>query len=383
VLSTPGITPQGIQSTGELLKHQSLRQAFSRGRNQEPAPNIPPQQSLEDVNFGQKPGMPSKKSAISNEAASQIVSPDERGQPQVNTKNPLRPEAKIPKPFTAEQRIDEIGKLGERFPHLSYPELSQMQAENEARYMGQSEAERKEDERLRATQDRLQNKFQSSLEKKLQKKGPETFADLTGEMQNNLIRGMERDLASNPSLSEDDAVNTWTQKGLDLAKAKSKLNGIADSSLFALPIILDKENYRRQLSDLGDIYRKAGNSEEFYNTLQTKFNMSPQGASTLAYPLNKDLTSHLNKAEKGKKSNARNIAIGIEDKITPNDSLLTIGRQLLMNDADFNIRDFFNQLSEDKDEIGLTQRQRRELTESGQWGPSWGDMLILPIFRGL
>jgi hypothetical protein len=377
--------PQVVQSGTELLKQQGIRQAYANQANRIQGqggaggqPALPPNIAQTYAQIGRQSGTGQPN------AAPETVSPYQTGQPQVVGTNPLRPETTTVKPMTPQQKVDDINQLAENFPNLTYPDLKAMSDENEQRRIAQPEAERAEDDRLRGIQDRLRTGFDTLLQKKLQKTPADTFKNLTGEMQNNLIRSMNKDLREHPELSEDDVINKWTQKGLDLAKAKSKLDAKLGSSIFALPILLNRSEYRKGLEDLGDVYRQAGNSEEFFNTLR-EYGFSPRGAGSLAYKNNSTLQKYVDSSQKSgsmllghRGDNARKIALGIENLITPQDSILAIANDLVIRDRLFPLNDFLNQIREDKDEIGLTPRQRRELSEAGHVMPYWSDILVLP-----
>lgn len=390
----PGITPQTQQTLGELARFQALRQQFNRNRSApQPGnanPQLPPniQAQVDAINSGALSSANAPNRPMSNVSGHQEpgenVSAYETGQPQVGPQNPLREQTKTVRPMTPQEKIDDIAQLGEEFQGLTYPELKAMSDENERRRQAQPEAERAEDARLREVKERLRTGFKSLLEQKLQKTDKGTYEDLTGEMQNNLVRSMEKDLRSNPRLTEDDVINKWTQKGLDLAKAKTSLEGKLGSSWFATPIILNKSEYRKELEDIADVYRKAGNSEEFYKTLRA-YGFSPRGAGSLTYKMNPKLSESLRSAQKGKNlnptfnaSNSRKIATDVESLITPQDSILSIANELLLKDPNFDLRNFLDQLREDKDQIGFTPRQQRELSEAGHLSPSWPDILVLP-----
>jgi hypothetical protein len=144
------------------------------------------------------------------------------------------------------------------------------------------------------------------------------------------------------------------------------------------------------LKEYSDIFKKSGNSEEMYNLLQEQFGMSPQGSASIAFPLNKNLNDRIMKTRMipvqsilDPKEDARQIATELEPFITPNDSLLSIVQALSARHPVFNQQAFFDQIAEDKGDLGLNDRQQRELGE-GRKGiiPHWGDILILPnIFR--
>jgi hypothetical protein len=61
---------------------------------------------------------------------------------------------------------------------------------------------------------------------------------------------------------------------------------------------------------------------------------------------------------------------------------LAIVRRLSERDPYFDQQSFLDQISEDKDQLGLNERQRLELAEGAKGIlPNWADLLYLPIFR--
>lgn len=400
-LSIPGAAekPQVVQTMGELLRNQGLKQGFKNQSSSKP--NFSAQSNenrvLDEIKFANLAEQ--RKSPINQNENPQNqinVLPNQQGQPQIVPKNPLSPELQPAVRWSTERMGEEIGDLADKHPYMTYDQIKQQAIENEQRYLQQPEDARRQQDLLRETQERIRGKFDKLLETKLQKQGSQVFADVSGSMKNNLIRGMESDLSRNPNKSEDDVINSWTEKGLDLAKTKKLLEAKAGSNLFATPILFNKEAYRKELEQFSDIYKKAANSEEFYNSLQSLYGMSPMGAAYLAYPRTKEVSSYLNSIKipnnrtgvpyidpKKSYDNSRKIAADIGHLITPQDSLLAIARELQQKDPYFNKAAFFEQLGNDKEEIGLNARQQRELTDSSQLLPSWADVLILPIFRGL
>lgn len=391
--SIPGITPQMIQSGAELLKNQSVRNAYQQRRNPELGQNILPpgkEQDFANIKFANLPEKTNQTRPERN-LQRQENAINEPGQPQISERNPLRQEAVPPKPWTPEQRDADIAKVFEQNPYLTLPEAIQRSADNEARYMAQPSAERAQDEYFKGVESDLENEFTKQMETKLQKSGEGVFKDVTGEMINNMKREMSRELRTTPEANIKDIANKWSNKALDLAKTKSILDKEANSNLFATPLLLDKNKLLDKLKSFQKIFHETGNDEEFYNNLKEKFTMSPQGAASIAFPLNKNLSKYVGSTKQGSMhqpltntANAKKRAVEIEDKLTAGDSLLAIARALKMKDIYFSEKDFFNQLREDQDNLPLTSRQQRELTEgASDFLPSWGDILILPFFRGI
>ncbi len=388
--------PQLIESGSKVFGKEAQRQNFSRKAGELPGERIQAGQGLSnaklnDVQFANLKGQNQPERGVQTPA----VLPEDFGQPQVVNRNPLRPEAQDKLPWTPQQRDSDTSRVWNDNPDLTFEQAREISANNESRDLARPAVERAQDANLRAVQDLAQDKFKKSLETKLQKTGTGTYADISGEMQNNLIRGMERDLRSNPQATVDDVVNDWTNRALDLAKTKGQLNELASSRTWFDKIAKPQENYEK-LKSAQKIFEKAGNNEEFYNILRraetdksTGFNMSPQGAALIAYPRSKRIAEYISSSKVTPHqpglmaTDSRKKAIDIEDLLTSSDSLLSITKAFKMHDPSFNERDFFSQLREDQDQIGLNPRQRRELiTGESDIFPDWGDLWTIPPNKG-
>jgi hypothetical protein len=381
----PGITPQMIESGAKLLKNSAQREAYNRNReNVEVGNAINP--SIADIQFGnlQQRNQPSMGRETSN------VSPNEMGQPQINQKNPLREEAQPKLPWTPSRRDEEISKVWNNNPNLSFEEAASIAADNEKRDMEKPAALRAQDEALNEIQKTANDKFTKNLELKLQKSKEGVFNDISGEMINNLQRGMERDLRTNPKATVDDVVNDWTNRALDLAKAKTQMNELASGRSFIDNVFKSQQTFDK-LKSYGKIFEKAGNQEEFYNILKSPegFNMSPQGAAYVAYDRSPKVDEYIKKSGRAssvpsqRSTQNRKRAVDIENILTSGDSLLAIAKDFKIRDPYFDERSFFSQLREDQDRISLSPRQRRELGEAeSEIFPDWGDIWVLPTFKG-
>ena len=198
---------------------------------------------------------------------------------------------------------------------------------------------------------------------------------------------MIRDLIENPNSDIDNVANDWSERLYRTAIAKGKLKTLGSTS--GWENFLKGNEPTKKLSEYRDIFKKSGNLEEFRNILQgPEFGMSSQGSASIAYPPSKQISEYISKVKgsltpDSSEQKARKAALDIEKlRISPDDSVLSIARALTEKDPFFNQQAFFDQLSEDKDSIGLNERQRLELAEGTRnILPNWGDLLYLPIFR--
>ncbi len=276
LFSIPGLTPQMVQVLPELLKQQNLRQSFAnRGKGQREIQGgeqlTPEESSLQTKEFFQPGRIGSQGNEPTQIQGQQIVRPEEQGQPQIQENNPLRQEAVPRKTWSPQRYEQEIGRVWEDNPNLTLQEAVGLAQANEQRYLNEPESIRKQDDYFREQQDRVDGAFQKQLETKLQKKGEDVFNDITGESLNNLKRSMYRDLRTNPDLTVEDVANKWSNKALDLGKAKSQINKLSNDDFSDK---LFKGNKRReQLETYQKIFKETGDSEEYYNTLIDKFDI--------------------------------------------------------------------------------------------------------------
>lgn len=392
LLAIPGITPQAIQTFGELAKQQNIRNAYAQtrkgGREREQV--IEPEKKITEVKFANLPEnkLTSKQQKEKQEAP---VRSDEFNQPKIIEENPIRTEVLPPKPWTQERFDDEVAEDLNRFPNSTLDESFNRVKQKEARELAMPEAELRRDSYLRETQDRVHDKFRKQLELKLQKSGPETFSDITGEMQSNLLKTLDRDLKTKPKSSEDGIIDQWTTKALDLAKTKKDLEKFAKRDFLDVINPAKKHESLQRLKSFQKIFAETGNNEEFYNRLKSDLNLSAKAAASIAYPLNKSLQEFVKKIPSSPSEFsfddlkaadvARKTAIEAEKYLKDkNTSILSLMKALSDKDPFFDKQSFLDQIRDDQDDLGLQGFQKRELEEGvGDIYPNWGDIWLLPI----
>ena len=385
--SIPGITPQMIQSGSELLKQQGMRESAMKrgGRSGQPSGQEFAQgiKDIQGMQFGgdrfQGRGSQAQGNRNENETINQF------GQPQIQNENEIRPQAQPMAPWTPQRFEQEVADLADQYPEMNFSELSQKAKENEARYLAQPEAQRERDQFNRDQRKNLQTEFGSQLEDKLQKKGSDVYGDITGENRQRAMRLAERELKTNPNATINEVVNKYTNKLLDMAKAKTGLKKFATGEFFNKINPLKREDNRKRIESYSKIFKEAGNSEEFYNLLKSDFDLSPQGSASYAYKPSSNVEKYINKVKPtGKKDfseHSRKYAIDLEPLLTSDDSILSIAHAIRQKDPLFDQSSFFNQIRDDQNDIGLSPLVQRELGEAEfQYVPTWGDILYLPLF---
>jgi len=388
--SIPGITPQMIQSGSELLKQQQLREAYKRGRTpgQTYQPqNIPASGNIQDVKFGQLPNQVNRNNQEQEIPQGNYAS----GEPQIVQKNPLAPELQPAIPWTPEQRNEEISRVWDQYPGLPLPEIMQIVSDNERRYLEAPEAYQKQQQHLKNIQSEANEAIDAQLRKKLHiPKDKEIYEGnkITGETVNRIERGVSRDLRKNPNANVNDLVNTWTDRALENDKQKSQLDKLAARD-WSEKLSKRSENLEK-LKSISKSFKDFGNSQEYYNTLQSQFGVSPEGAASIAYPLSKYANNYISKIGPSQADNFYENTIkyaeDLGDYLTRDDSILSIAKNIKERDPFFDIKTFLSEIRSNQEDLGLKGQQKLEINERGIQDvfPNWGDIFLFPkLGRGL
>lgn len=382
----PGITPQMIQSFSELAKMNNQRNAYARGQG---GPGMGEVNVANSLDQAENAGMPMQQQF--NPAANPIPQGGANAQAagflpngktqQIENEPPLSDRTLTKPPWTPQQRDAKVTQYMNQ--GFLVDQAKDLASDDEQRDLASPAAYQKRLDELTAKSDQARGEFKRQLETKLQKAGEGVFKDVTGEMLVNMERGLERDLRTHPEASFKDVANAWSNKALDVAKAKGQVDKLAQTSGYEA--FFKGDQILNKLKSYEKIFKDSGNAEEYSNILKKSpseggFGLSPQGAASVAFPLSKSVKSFIDgfKVDMSNK-NAIKAAIGIEKFIDSDDSLLSIARALSLKNPDFKQEDFFAQLNQDQDNLRLNARQRRELAE-GQRDilPSWGDLKYLP-----
>jgi hypothetical protein len=401
IAGLPGVTPQLIETMGQLARQQSIRnnlEASRGGRTNTKTPTPSPEQDFRNIEFAGGIQRPEQQSNQNIQEQTRNVSPREKGQPQINPKNPLREEAQPGIPPSSEQVYDRALDILAIDPQLGLQGAWDQAIKEFNIDLARPEAERKRDEALRETQERIEGKFKEALETKLHKKfkpgsGEESiYSQLPGEYYTDLVRGLEKDLRENKKSSEKDVIDDWSTRGLDLTKTKSQLEKYAKSD-FGLKNLINKKAGKDKLDQYSNIYKKAGNSEQYFNYLKSDMGFSPQGAASVAFPLSKDLNKTVDRINKKSASlidesnfigggsygfGYHDLINDISKNIKDDDSLLSLSFKLKEKDPFFNQQEFFEEMNTRQDELRFNARQRREIAEGvSDWFTNWSDFLAL------
>jgi hypothetical protein len=421
---------QALQSLPEVLKQQNTRQAYQNygqggGSNGQAQPQGSGANPAQGVQSPQQGKFQNNLSQIPASQSAPLASPVENSPPQVSPENPTRPEALPQTRLSNDEFLNLVGKYARQFP-LEGPEQWQQKAlDEEQRRLGRPADVQAYDNYLKEKRNELEADFNKELQTHLHKAGAETFSDIPGDLQSDMISLIDRRLKENPRLNSKDAVRNGVKELFDFTKSKNALDKFAtkDFTNFLRPE-QRKENYSR-LNTFANIYDKLNRNEELYNKLKTfsttpqldaqgnlskpstiGLGLSPQEAAAIAYPTKKvsGLDEYISKIKPEKikfgagtvggikgggsfdtAKNAQSYAVNVEKYLNdPKASPLAIAREIRHKDPNFNQGAFFDQLRQDNENgvIKLNPQQERELTEgTSDLTPNWGDLWFLPFFK--
>lgn len=398
--SLPGTNPQIIQSGENLLRQEGMRKNIRENKGL--YGQTPNERLQVDLNLGKNITdrlPPSRSEPIRQDR--NIHQENIEEQNLIGGGNPTRDTVKTFQPPTPTEFQDKLGDIWDSNPQLDFNQARDLTEDYFSKLANQPEAVRAEDKRLEDARSSLNNEFKKELELKLQKQGPDTFQDLTGDMQNNLFRSMQRDLIDNPKMSKENAINKWTSKALELVKMKDELNGLARQNsikaFFNEGTTLDKVNNAQKY------YSDSGNLEEFYDFLRTEnseptrnangdvvqagrtgMGWSSGQAAQAAFPRSNKVKSYINGMDTKNFKDASKAAIDISQVMTRNDSPLAIARNIFNKNPEFDVRSFLRTMSDYQKDFGLSPRQIKELSADDRAVlPNWNDIWFLPDQRGL
>lgn len=400
--------PQIVQSGSELLRQQAQGNAYRKGiggnqrtgRQQE---NVSPQdspqnaQALRDTQFANfQPQQPSQTSQqgqrgqkippvgpVNNQQATPNMGSEENI-PKVIEGNALNEQNLTRLPWTPQQRNQTIADYIDQ--GFLPDQAKQLQADDEARDLSEPAAYQQRQEDIKKAKGEVREALKRHLETKLQKTGENVYKDVEGKMILNAERGMTRDLIKNPKADIDNVANDWSERLANTAIAKDRLRTMGKTT--GIENLFKGNSSEKKLAEYQDIFKRSGNLEEFNKMLQGEdFGMSPQAAASVAYPPNPKINKFISNYKPSilntykKYGEASKAAIDLGELIESDDSILAIARKLSQKDPFFDQQSFFDQISEDKDQLRLNERQRRELAEGiKNWVPNWADLLYLPYF---
>ena len=412
----PGVTPQMIQTFGELAKLNNQRSAMQRraesyqgqpgGQSTMAAsPDLAPVKQAElidQASRGQQQFPPGLKMSMQGQP---INAPQ---QPDVVPKEQRAPDRALPAVAWSPRQLAESRR---KYIDMGFSpeEASHATAEDQRASRETPESYKAVNDAIRARSESARADFDRHLGQKLQKTPEGVYKDITGEMKSKIERQMDKELTrmKDPTPHEIDALaDKYSTIALDFAKSKNELQTLAGTT-GPLEILKPGTEIYDKLNAYSKIYHDAGQSEELYKTLQISpkgvdsegnpvgqkgFGASPQASAYISYKPTQGARKVIDSYEtqklrsypkliESRSIEARRMASDLTKNIGSNDSFLAAAFELSKKDTNFDQEAFFDQLREDmdNDEIPLTGRQKREIA-IGKPGivPYWGDFLIIP-----
>jgi len=222
-----GVTPQEIQSFGEIAKQQNTRSGYKNYAEKNFPKSTSDLSSVKFANLAEKEEKRGRDQEVrearkEKENFGRNVPSNEYNPEQIVENNPLRDEAIPKKRWTPEERNLRRNENYQDFPWMTPQEINEMTRDDEERYLSDPVGEQQKDSYLKEKQNEFEQRFDKVLETKLQKKGEGVYKDITGEMLSNLRRGAEKELRTNPKATVDNVVNSWTNKALEMQKSLVK-----------------------------------------------------------------------------------------------------------------------------------------------------------------
>lgn len=385
LLSIPGVAnhPAIIESAQKLAREQMNRQGLSRraGRQNEGIGIVTkplPGQSIQDVNFGSKSTrMPYSESLNETPQGSspQKVKLEVSPEPAFREKSPLSPGQAPFQPWSEKQRNIVADDLQSDYPYMTREQALNEATQLEAREKGQYEAAREAQQEKRTITKELGQDLLKSITTKLQKANlSDVYKDLSGDFLEKVSEKARKDLLYNPNLSEEEAVQKWSNKALEHAKNVKEIDKIASDAGWP-------ETKLKKLQSLQKLFTDNDSLQDFKNLLQAKFDFSPQYAAKIAHPRSKSVSQYISKIKSTNNPDKMSLkaAEDISRMIGEDDSPLAIASSLKYRVQNFNEGLFFSYLRDHMDELPLKEWQKRELVEGEKsLAPSWGDFWYSP-----
>lgn len=387
IASTPGATPQIIESGSKLLRDQAKMDAYSRRANKTGEIPIPErsdfEQRMEGLNQQVEQKPPGKKGM--NERGRE----QEPTQTGAATENPLDKKYLPPGPFTQQMRDTAIDNAFSSGLASNLGEAEAYANDVERRYKEAPEEYRKElDYRMGVDKD-VDEKFDKQLATRLQKQGPDTFKDISGNEQLN-IKKMARNAVATGKMTPDQAAEVYTKKALDIAKDKSQVNTIANKSVFDKVLPGQKEDNLKSLINIGKNFRDLNMQEDYADLLgsskdQGGLGISKGARALIAYERSEPVKKLIKETKIQNKNDyitdTLNFTENLIKSMGPNDSVLAIGKLMKEKHPRFNQDAYFDYLRDNQDRLGLTARMKREVSQGKlDWASDWADIEYFPYF---
>ena len=362
-LTAPGITPQGIQSVGNLLERQSIAQALGQGQGQGNAapPLVNPNQLMNDQTSGKAPSITSRKAL----------------------------EATL-KPYIPLSQKDRIAAAQER-----YPDLYKRDYEKALGLIDKEESIK--EAQSNALQGQRQNELgvQNTIEKELGKQKGRFAGDIPSRTYNNLenkaINAVLPVDEGGEDLTEREAAQKYGDQLDDAARDYDAVKQIGNYGF----LWSGRDKILRQLKDVRDGFKERDDLENLADSYISETGLSPRKAYYLAFdpadtPKVNNILKSLpvipkiklapggsmtagslppkNKAELQGKA-FKELSENLGDA-----SILAIGEEL--RNKGYDEDKWFDYVSNKKDKLHLNATQKRELSKDRGIFPTLNDIFL-------
>ena len=365
----PGITPQMIQSFGELAKQQAQAGALGKGV---PGQGSPP-----------PPKFPSN-------APKNVPQPEEKGPRSITTTPPIKATIENYVPKTYDQILDRAGELFNANTAL-YKNDPQAAVQAATQEDQQNQAINTAQQNQRKTQQDVQSKVQQELQTQAKNAGVEIPDNVYSDIENRALEDV-----NSGKLTELESAKKYKKELDNISRDYESIKTLGTAKLLTKSASGNKESLR----SLRKKFKARGDLENFADTIIAENKLSPSKAYYLAYPvsdikgLNNEITSIPDITPKFNTSKGLMEQIPEEDvdiktakiamKLGPlmgtEGSPLAIAEEL--KSRGYNPMVWLNYVDRNRKKLNLSERQGRELDKPRNFTPTVNDLWMF-YFSGL
>lgn len=372
--SIPGITPQMIQSFGELGRYQAQGNALN---------NVKPSDSQSQQNQQPFPQSRNGGGSKSNEV------------PSITTRPPLEETLNPYIPATQDQIYQRASELFQTNPGLygGNPEKALAAAELEDQ---RAQTRSSAIQGVRTKQQAVQDKVTSSLAEQAQNLGVELPGDVFSDIEDKAINAVKPKSEGGEGLTEQESKKKYGKELQDVSKQYQEVSDIGKGRL----LTRTSSGNKKALRSIRDQFKSRDDLQNLRDLYISENGLSPSKASYLAYPVtdNKELSGVISGLkDRSPKLNTKTMtydrlsnedavdfsnlaAAKVSQKLDKNDSLLSIAEEMKSRGYDPDvIMDYFDK---NKKKLNLSSFQLDELGKPRDFTPSVDDLWMF-YFSGL
>jgi len=359
LLTIPGMTQQGIQTGGELLRQEGINSALQQRQGRKNP-------------FSNESGDP-------YDALKKPASPDQpqTGQtPSITTQGPIQATINPYIPKSYEQILDRAGQLA---------------SDNRALYQGNPqsaiEAAQTEDlqnqkinqslQQQRQNQQEVQNRIETDLTSRRQSANAYLPDDVYQPIRDRAIEDV-----NSGKLTEKQAADKYGKEMDKISREYSDVSAIGNFGVLARS---PKEN-RTKIRNIRDKFKERGDLRNFADTLIAENKISPSKAYYLAYPIsdNKELNNYVKNIPiipttkvNDSATETLKIAPQLSKLMGKEGSPLGIGEEL--NNRGYDPAAWLDYVHRNENRLELTSRQSEELRKPQNFYPTINDLWMFGL----